>query len=46
MCLASTTTDEVREVLAKDQKLTGVLEGKARVELSFNQEGTNKMISR
>ena len=46
MCFASTTTDELREVLSKDKKLTGVLEGKARVELSFNQEGINKMISR
>ena len=41
----STTTDEVREVLAKDQKLTGVLEAKARVALGFNQKGTNKMLA-
>ena len=39
------TTDEVREVLAKDQKLADVLEEKGRVGLGFNQEGTKKMLA-
>ena len=45
MCESTTTTYEVREVLAKGLKFTGVLETKARVGLGFNQEGTNKMLA-
>ena len=39
------TTDRVREVLAKDQKLTDVLEEKGRLGLGLNQEGTKKMLA-